>query len=148
MQKDEERWSLSVFPIGWKDHIFSDWKAVKVTFPEKFMDLKYGLSGFTLDWKDDLFSFTERQKRWKDWKDDSSLFSLIVDQIRSARELNSDMENISEWAHQWKMSFNPDPTKQAVEVYFTRKRNPPQYLRKFTLTIQLSPYKIIKNILD
>ena len=61
----------------------------------------------------------------KIFADDSSLFSLIVDQIRSARELNSDMEKISEWAHQWKMSFNPDPTKQAVEVYFTRKRNPP-----------------------
>ena len=32
---------------------------------------------------------------------------------------------ISEWAYQWKMSFNPDPSKQAVEVYFTRKSVPP-----------------------
>ena len=35
------------------------------------------------------------------------------------------MQKVSEWAHQWKMSFNPDPSKQAVEVYFTRRLNPP-----------------------
>ena len=59
-----------VFPIGWKNHLSSDWKAVKVTFPEKFMDLKYGLSGFTLDWKDGLSSFTLV------WKDGISSFTL------------------------------------------------------------------------
>jgi len=35
------------------------------------------------------------------------------------------MQKISEWARQWKMSFNPDPFKQAVEVYFSRKLKPP-----------------------
>ena len=54
----------------------------------------------------------------KIFADDSSLFSLILDHIRCSIELNNDMLKISEWAHQWKMSFNPDPTKQAVEVYF------------------------------
>jgi len=61
----------------------------------------------------------------KIFADDSSLFSLILNQIRCSIELNSDMQKVSEWAHQWKMSFNPDPSKQAVEVYFTRRRNPP-----------------------
>ena len=61
----------------------------------------------------------------KIFADDSSLFSLIIDHLRCAAELNSDMQKISEWAHQWKMSFNPDPSKQAVEVYFTRRQNPP-----------------------
>ena len=61
----------------------------------------------------------------KIFADDSSLFSLILDQIRCSIELNSDMQKVSEWAHQWKMSFNPDPSKQAVEVYFTRRLNPP-----------------------
>ena len=28
---------------------------------------------------------------------------------------------ISEWAFYWKMQFNPDPNKQANEVYFSRK---------------------------
>jgi hypothetical protein len=29
--------------------------------------------------------------------------------------------NITEWAHQWKMLFNPDMTKQSVEVVFSKK---------------------------
>ena len=61
----------------------------------------------------------------KIFADDSSLFSLILDHIRCSNELNSDMQKVSEWARQWKMSFNPDPSKQAVEVYFTRRLNPP-----------------------
>ena len=32
------------------------------------------------------------------------------------------MEKIFNWAHQWKISFNPDPKKQAQEVNFSRKR--------------------------
>ena len=38
-----------------------------------------------------------------------------------ASELNDDLEKISHWAYQWKMKFNPDPTKQANEVIFSRK---------------------------
>ena len=76
----------------------------------------------------------------KIFADDSSLFSLIIDQIRNSRELNSDMQKISEWAHQWKMSFNPDPSKQAVEVYFTRKLKPPYppeiYFNNSAITVQ------------
>ena len=33
------------------------------------------------------------------------------------------MKKISEWAHHWKMIFNSDPRKQAMEVYFSRKLN-------------------------
>ena len=31
---------------------------------------------------------------------------------------------ITDWAHQWKMLFNPDITKQAVEIIFSNKRSP------------------------
>ena len=55
----------------------------------------------------------------KIFADDTSLFSLVIDQQVSCNQLNGDLIKISEWAHQWKMSFNPDPSKQAVEVYFT-----------------------------
>ena len=57
----------------------------------------------------------------KIFADDTSLFSLVVDQVQSANTLNSDLLRISEWAYQWKMSFNPDPSKQAVEVCFSKK---------------------------
>ena len=31
-------------------------------------------------------------------------------------EINNDLKRISEWAYQWKMTFNPDITKQTQEV--------------------------------
>ena len=39
----------------------------------------------------------------------------------SANELNNDLKRVSNWAFQWKMSFNPDPSKQAQEVIFSQK---------------------------
>ena len=59
----------------------------------------------------------------KFFTDDTSLFSIVRDSNTSACELNHDFKLISQWAHQWKMSFNPDPTKQAVQVLFSRKTN-------------------------
>ena len=59
--------------------------------------------------------------------DDTSLFSVIRDIQTSANNvikdlnLNKDLERISNWATQWKMNFNPDTTKQASEVIFSRK---------------------------
>ena len=54
--------------------------------------------------------------------DDTSLFSVTHDVNVSARELNNDLRKISNWAFQWKMSFNPDVNKQAQEVIFSRGR--------------------------
>ena len=39
----------------------------------------------------------------------------------SAEIVNKDLIKISKWAYEWKMSFNPDITKQAQEVIFSRK---------------------------
>ena len=55
--------------------------------------------------------------------DDMSLFSVVGDITASTKELNNDMRNVSKWAYQWKMIFNPDLTKQAQEVIFSRKPN-------------------------
>ena len=53
--------------------------------------------------------------------DDTSLFSVVHDTQTSANDLNKDLKIINNWAFQWKMNFNPDPTKQAHEVIFSRK---------------------------
>ena len=57
------------------------------------------------------------------------IFSVVHDTVISVSELNHDLESISKWAYQWKMAFNPDPNKQAVEMLFSHKRddiyNPP-----------------------
>ena len=47
----------------------------------------------------------------KFFADDTMLFSVVKDPIASANDLNSDLEVINQWAYQWKMQFNPDPTK-------------------------------------
>ena len=55
--------------------------------------------------------------------DDTSLFSVVHDEITSANQLNRDLKIISKWAYQWKMQFNPDINKQAVQVIFSQKKN-------------------------
>ena len=50
-------------------------------------------------------------------------FSVVQDSVQSATDLNHDLDMISQWAHQWKMEFNPDPSKQATEVLFSCKKN-------------------------
>ena len=54
----------------------------------------------------------------KIFADDTSLFSKIKNTFLSSNILNSDLRFIADWADQWKMSFNPDPSKQAIEVIF------------------------------
>ena len=53
--------------------------------------------------------------------DDTSLFSVIHDVGTSATELNNDLFQINKWDFQWKISFNPDQSKQAQEIIFSRK---------------------------
>ena len=55
--------------------------------------------------------------------DDTSLFSRITSLAISSSNLNEDLVKITHWAYQWKMSFNPDITKQAQEIIFSRKKN-------------------------
>ena len=61
----------------------------------------------------------------KFFADDTSLYSVVRDPEKSARDLNHDLEVINNWAKQWKMSFNPDPTKPAEEILFSHKRPRP-----------------------
>ena len=54
--------------------------------------------------------------------DNTSLFSVVHDINTSVIELNSDLKKkINDWAFQWKMTFNPDRSKQAQEIIFSRK---------------------------
>ena len=57
----------------------------------------------------------KRLYRW------TSLFSIVHNITESANLLNSDISKINEWALQWKMSFNPDPIKQAQNIIFSHK---------------------------
>ena len=57
--------------------------------------------------------------------DDMSLFTVIYDVDIVANKLNRDLEIISTSAYQWKMQFNPDKNKQAIQVIFSQKKDTP-----------------------
>ena len=47
--------------------------------------------------------------------------SVVQNPYISAADLNDDLKTISQWAHQLKMEFNPDP-KQVTEMLFSQKK--------------------------
>ena len=53
--------------------------------------------------------------------DDSSLFIRVRNIAEAQALLSGDLNTITAWATQWKMQFNPDITKQAIEVIFSSK---------------------------
>ena len=55
--------------------------------------------------------------------DDTSVFSTVENVNVSKCQLNSDLEKNSHWDHQWKMSFNLVPKKQAEVVIFFWKKS-------------------------
>ena len=59
--------------------------------------------------------------------DDSSIFLRVLDVNMCHQIIKADLSTVSNWAFQWKMRFNPDITKQAIEVIFSHKRNKPNH---------------------
>ena len=59
----------------------------------------------------------------------------------SKTNLSKDLSKINDWAIQWKMSFNPYPTKQAQELIFSRKNQNPNPDSKYFnhILVQQSP---------
>ena len=63
----------------------------------------------------------ELKSNLKLFADDTSLFTIVTDKNESANTLNNDLMWISKSAYDWKMLFNPDPSKPVQEVIFSRK---------------------------
>ena len=63
----------------------------------------------------------ELKSNVKLFSDDTSLFTIVMDKNESANIINNDLLQISKWAYNWKMFFNPDSKKPAQEVLFSRK---------------------------
>ena len=73
------------------------------------------------DWPNDL------QSNPKLFDDDTLFFSTVQYITASTVSLNNDLTKTSEWAVQWKMNFNPDPSKQAQELLFSQKTSSKPY---------------------
>ena len=83
--------------------------------------------------------------------DDTMLFSIVKDPALSANNLNYDLDIIQQWAHQWKMGFKPDPTKQATELLFSCKKfspNHPQLIFNGIAGAKVNDQKHLGLILD
>ena len=69
--------------------------------------------------------------------DDASLFIKVTDVDAAHETLINDLGKITAWANQWKMKFNPDISKQAVEIIFSNKykkpNHPPYPLEEYQL---------------
>ena len=72
--------------------------------------------------------------------DDTSLFTFVYDEDTVAEQLNRDLKITAEWAYQWKMQFNADIAKQAIEKR-NRPVHPPIYFNELLVNRN-------KNILE
>ena len=87
----------------------------------------------------------------KFFADDTIIFCVVHDPVVSASELNNDLEIISKWAYQWKMAFNPEPNKQAVEILFSHKNNSfyhPPLIFNGSIVSKVNVHKHLGLILD
>ena len=62
------------------------------------------------------------ESQMKLFADDSFIFLRVNKNIESTHEqLVRDLNRVTIWANKWRMQFNPDITKQAIEVIFSNK---------------------------
>ena len=91
------------------------------------------------------------KSKYKLFANDAPLFSVVHDIDTSTNDLNHDLEKINEWTFKWKMKFNPDHTKQAQEIIFSRKKafyiNPVVYFNN-TPVNSMATHKHLGMILD
>ncbi len=99
----------------------SDWRSISAGVPQGSV---LGPLLF-LVYINDLTENIKSQMRL--FADDSSIFTPVKDVLDTHEQLVQDLETVSNWGHQWKMVFNPDITKQAIEVIFSVKKKKPYH---------------------
>ena len=82
----------------------------------------YGLSPlyFLVHINDLVYNVSSEAKRFAD---DRYLFTVVYEDNTAADKLKRGLDIISNWAHQWKMQFNPDINNQAIQVIFSHKKD-------------------------
>ena len=91
----------------------SDWKRIRARVPQGSVLGPLLFLIYINDLDDNIMSDV------KLFADDTSVFNVVFDTDIFAELLNQDLRALQNWAYQWKMSFNPDPTKQAEQVIFS-----------------------------
>ena len=81
----------------------------------------------------------------------SILFTVVKEPNTTASDLNHDLNLISQWVYAWRMSFNPVPQNQAVDLTFSRKKieiNHPMVLFSDVPVKKVSEHKHLGIILQ
>ena len=73
------------------------------------------------------------------------MFSVVHYTQTSVNDFNKDLEIKNNWSYQWKMNFNPDPTKQVQEVIFNGKAQE-IYHPQLVLIVGTLPFLLEKGL--
>ena len=93
----------------------SDWRSIEAGVPQGSVLGPLLFLVYINDLTDNISS------EMRLFTDDSSLFTRVNGVDQTHAKLVQDLQTVTNWAYQWKMVFNPDLTKQAVEVIFPVK---------------------------
>ena len=73
---------------------------------------------------------------------------FVHDTQTAANDVNNDLKIINNWAFQWKINFDPDPTKQAHEVILATKLKKYMILRQYLIILMFLSHHHQNIILD
>ena len=76
--------------------------------------------------------------------DDPSLFAIVKDKDESDNTLNNNIMLAWKGNYNWKMLFNPDPSKQAQELLLSKKKQIQIHatINLNNIQVERVPYKI------
>ena len=96
--------------------IESDWKKLEAVVPQGSV---LGPLLFLVYINDLMDNITSQMRLFAD---DSSLFIYVKGINETHETLVKDLHIVTDRAHQWKMVFNPNITKQAIGIIFSVKK--------------------------
>ena len=94
---------------------YYSWTSIEVGVSQRFILEPLLLLIYINDFSDNLTANV------KLLADETFHFPIVHNTNTSTINLNKDLNKIKNWAIQWEMSFNADPSKQAQEITFSKK---------------------------
>ena len=94
----------------------SDWRSINAGVPQGSVLGPLLILVYINDLTDNISS------EMRLFADDSSLFTRVEEVNETHEKPIKDLQTVTDWAYQWKMVFNPDITKQAIEIIFSVKK--------------------------